>query len=292
MTYDDNNVFAKILRGELPCHKVYETDRILAFMDVMPRGDGHVLVIPKSKARNLLDVSPDDLAELVKPSRSSGKAAKSALSADGVTIQQFNESAGGQVVFHIHFHVLPALRRRAAEAPYGSDGEARDFWRNSPRRSAPRCPPPEAARRGRHRAAAAMSRHQSAQSSDRVDRLVPFRIQAVAAGGRPWPASSACPPPSCGRARPVPPQNAGREAGRVGRAERGRLDHLRAHHRHVEDVGLELHQELVDHHAAVGAQLLDGDARVLGHRVQHLAGLEGGRLERRAGDVALVGDSG
>jgi histidine triad (HIT) family protein len=107
MTYDDNNVFAKILRGELPCQKVYETDRVLAFMDVMPRSDGHVLVIPKIKARNLLDVEPDDLAELAKAVQIVGKAAKKALSADGLTIQQFNESAGGQVVFHIHFHVLP-----------------------------------------------------------------------------------------------------------------------------------------------------------------------------------------
>lgn len=107
MTYDDNNVFAKILRGELPCHKVYETDRVLAFMDVMPRGDGHVLVIPKTKARNLLDVEPNDLAELAKAVQIVGKAAKAALAADGLTIQQFNESAGGQVVFHIHFHVLP-----------------------------------------------------------------------------------------------------------------------------------------------------------------------------------------
>jgi histidine triad (HIT) family protein len=107
MTYDDNNVFAKILRGELPCQKVYETDRVLAFLDVMPRSDGHVLVIPKTKARNLLDVEPDDLAELAKAVQIVGKAAKKALSADGLTIQQFNESAGGQVVFHIHFHVLP-----------------------------------------------------------------------------------------------------------------------------------------------------------------------------------------
>ena len=107
MTYDDNNVFAKILRGELPCHKVYETDRVLAFMDVMPRGDGHVLVIPKAKARNILDIEPDDLAELARAVQIVGKAAKSALSADGLTIQQFNESAGGQVVFHIHFHVIP-----------------------------------------------------------------------------------------------------------------------------------------------------------------------------------------
>ncbi|MBF9195322.1 HIT family protein [Microvirga terrestris] len=107
MTYDDNNVFAKILRGELPCHKVYETDRVLAFMDVMPRGDGHVLVIPKAKARNLLDVEPDDLAELAKAVQIVGNAVKTALSADGLTVQQFNESAGGQVVFHIHFHVIP-----------------------------------------------------------------------------------------------------------------------------------------------------------------------------------------
>ena len=107
MTYDNNNVFAKILRGELPCHKVYETDRILAFMDVMPRGDGHVLVIPKSKARNILDIEPDDLAELVKAVQTVAKAAKAAFSADGLTIQQFNESAGGQVVYHIHFHVIP-----------------------------------------------------------------------------------------------------------------------------------------------------------------------------------------
>ncbi|MBM6582564.1 HIT family protein [Microvirga sp. BT689] len=107
MTYDDNNVFAKILRGELPCHKVYETDRVLAFMDVMPRGDGHVLVVPKVKARNILDIEPDDLAELARAVQVVGKAAKSALSAEGLTIQQFNESAGGQVVFHIHFHVIP-----------------------------------------------------------------------------------------------------------------------------------------------------------------------------------------
>ncbi len=107
MAYDDNNVFAKILRGELPCQKVYETDRALAFMDIMPRGNGHVLVIPKTRARNILDASPDDLADLIKAVQIVGKAAKEALSADGLTIQQFNESAGGQVVFHLHFHVIP-----------------------------------------------------------------------------------------------------------------------------------------------------------------------------------------
>ncbi len=107
MAYDRNNVFAKILRGELPCHKVYETDRALAFMDIMPRGDGHVLVIPKARARNILDVKPDDLAELMKAVQVVARAAKEAFSADGLTIQQFNESAGGQVVFHLHVHVIP-----------------------------------------------------------------------------------------------------------------------------------------------------------------------------------------
>lgn len=119
MTYDDNNVFAKILRGELPCHRVYETDHVLAFMDVMPRGDGHVLVIPKAKARNLLDIAPDDLAELAKAVQIVGKAAKAAFSADGLTIQQFNESAGGQVVFHIHFHVIPRFEGMALKPHTG-----------------------------------------------------------------------------------------------------------------------------------------------------------------------------
>ncbi|WP_230534052.1 HIT family protein [Microvirga roseola] len=107
MAYDDNNVFAKILRGELPCNKVYETDKVLAFMDIMPRGDGHVLVIPKAKARNILDANPGDLADLAKAVQVVARAAKEAFSADGLTIQQFNESAGGQVVFHLHVHIIP-----------------------------------------------------------------------------------------------------------------------------------------------------------------------------------------
>jgi histidine triad (HIT) family protein len=107
MVYDKDNIFAKILKGELPCHKVYETDRALAFMDIMPRGDGHVLVVPKAEARNILDVAPDDLADLAKAVQIVAKAAKEAFAADGLTIQQFNESAGGQVVFHLHVHVIP-----------------------------------------------------------------------------------------------------------------------------------------------------------------------------------------
>jgi histidine triad (HIT) family protein len=107
MTYDANNVFAKILRGELPCEKVYEDDNTLAFMDIMPRADGHVLVIPKNGARNILDASVADLQATIVIVQKVARAVKDALDADGVTIQQFNEQAGGQVVFHLHFHVLP-----------------------------------------------------------------------------------------------------------------------------------------------------------------------------------------
>jgi histidine triad (HIT) family protein len=107
MTYDESNVFAKILRGELPAQTIYETDHVLAFMDIMPRGDGHALVIPKAKARNILDVEPDVLAELMKAVQVVARASKRAFDADGITIQQFNESAGGQVVFHLHVHVIP-----------------------------------------------------------------------------------------------------------------------------------------------------------------------------------------
>jgi histidine triad (HIT) family protein len=105
--YDTDNIFAKILRGEVPCTKVFEDQRTLAFMDIMPRADGHVLVIPKSAARTLLDVAPDDLAAVFATVQRLAGATKSAFEADGITIQQFNEPAGGQVVFHMHVHVLP-----------------------------------------------------------------------------------------------------------------------------------------------------------------------------------------
>ncbi len=105
--YDDSNVFAKILRGELPAHKIYEDADTFAFMDIMPRGDGHALVIPKKPARNLLDVDPDSLAAVMRTAQKVARAAMKAFDADGVTVQQFNESAGGQVVFHLHVHVIP-----------------------------------------------------------------------------------------------------------------------------------------------------------------------------------------
>lgn len=105
--YDDQNVFAKILRGEIPAFKLHEDNHVLAFMDIMPRGKGHCLVIPKSPARNLLDVEPAALAAVTEVMRRLAIAAKSAMDADGVTIQQFNEEPAGQEVFHLHFHVIP-----------------------------------------------------------------------------------------------------------------------------------------------------------------------------------------
>ncbi len=105
--YDPNNIFAKILRGELPAHKVYEDDRAFAFLDIMPRAPGHALVIPKAPARNILDIAPDDLAHVMAVAQKIAKAGMRAFAADGVTIQQFNEPAGGQVVFHLHVHVIP-----------------------------------------------------------------------------------------------------------------------------------------------------------------------------------------
>ena len=105
--YDQNNIFAKILRGELPCYKVYEDDKALAFLDIMPRAPGHTLVLPKAAARNILDVPADVLGHVAMVAQKVAKAGMKAFNADGVTIQQFNESAGGQVVFHLHVHVIP-----------------------------------------------------------------------------------------------------------------------------------------------------------------------------------------
>lgn len=105
--YDPTNIFAKILRGELPAHKVYEDADTLAFMDIMPRADGHCLVIPKTPCRGLLDAEPGVLAAVMTTAQRVARAAMTAFDADGITVQQFNEEAGGQVVFHLHVHVLP-----------------------------------------------------------------------------------------------------------------------------------------------------------------------------------------
>jgi histidine triad (HIT) family protein len=107
MGYDPQNVFAKILRGELPSYKVYDDAETFAFMDIMPRATGHTLVIPKTPARNLFDASPEQLAACMRTAQRIARATRTAFGAQGVTLQQFNEAAGGQVVFHLHFHVIP-----------------------------------------------------------------------------------------------------------------------------------------------------------------------------------------
>jgi histidine triad (HIT) family protein len=120
--YDDGNVFAKILRGELPSHKVYEDDTVLVVMDIMPTADGHCLVLPKAPSRNLLDADPQVLQQLIPVVQKMAKAVKKAFNADGVAIYQFNEAAAGQSVFHLHFHVVPRLEG-VAQRPHGSKME-------------------------------------------------------------------------------------------------------------------------------------------------------------------------
>ena len=115
--YDPNNPFAKILRGELPSYRVYENDKTLAFLDIMPRAPGHTLVIPKAAVRNILDIDGDDLAALMKATQMIARAAMTVFNADGLTIQQFNEPAGGQVVFHLHVHVIPRKTGAALKPP-------------------------------------------------------------------------------------------------------------------------------------------------------------------------------
>ena len=107
MDYDKNNIFAKILRGEIPSHKVYEDADAVVFMDAMPQSDGHVLVVPKAASRNLFDADPAVLAKLMPLVQKVAIAAKKAFKADGISIWQFNEPAGGQTVFHLHYHIIP-----------------------------------------------------------------------------------------------------------------------------------------------------------------------------------------
>ncbi|WP_406611140.1 HIT family protein [Agarivorans sp. JK6] len=119
MSYDTNNIFAKILRGEMSCLKVYEDEHTLAFMDIMPQADGHTLVIPKEAAETLLDLSDDAAAATIKTVKKVAKAVKQAMDAEGVSLVQFNGAAAGQTVPHIHFHIIP-----------GSLAEARSHARN------------------------------------------------------------------------------------------------------------------------------------------------------------------
>jgi histidine triad (HIT) family protein len=122
-SYDQTNIFAKILRGELPCHKVYEDEKALAFLDIMPRAPGHTLVLPKAPARNLLDVAAEDLAHVMQVAQKIAKAQMTVFGADGITVQQFNESAGGQVVFHLHVHLVPRKAGESMKPPASIKGE-------------------------------------------------------------------------------------------------------------------------------------------------------------------------
>lgn len=108
MSYDPTNIFAKILKGELPCHKVYEDDIALVMLDIFPQSRGHTLVIPKAASRNLLDADPAALAEVMPLVQRVAKAVQTATKADGLRLAQFNEAPAGQTVFHLHFHLIPA----------------------------------------------------------------------------------------------------------------------------------------------------------------------------------------
>ena len=107
MHYDPENIFAKILRGEIPSFKVYEDEDTYCFMDIMPRSDGHCLVIPKAPCRNILDASPAQLSACMATVQKVSHACMTAFGADGITLQQYSEAAGGQEVFHLHFHIHP-----------------------------------------------------------------------------------------------------------------------------------------------------------------------------------------
>ena len=119
--YDPDNIFAKILRGEIPSVKVWEDDHVLAFMDVFPQSEGHVLLISKtSTARTLLEIEPDALARLIAATQRTARAVEKALRPDGFQIMQYNGEAGGQTVFHLHFHIVP----RWAGRPMKGHGHA------------------------------------------------------------------------------------------------------------------------------------------------------------------------
>ncbi len=118
MTYDPANIFAKILKGELPCHKVYEDETALVMMDIFPQSKGHTLIVPKAASRNLLDADPSALSAVMPLVQRVTRAVKAATNADGVRLAQFNEAPAGQTVFHLHFHVIPVYEG----VPLGAHG--------------------------------------------------------------------------------------------------------------------------------------------------------------------------
>lgn len=133
MSYDDGNVFAKILRGEISAQKLYEDEQTLAFMDVMPQSPGHVLVIPKAPSRNLLDADPATLATLMPVVQKLARAVKEAMQADGIFVAQFNEAPAGQTVFHLHVHIIPRYDGAALKPHSGQMEDAAVLAANAER---------------------------------------------------------------------------------------------------------------------------------------------------------------
>ncbi len=123
MTYDPANIFAKILKGELPCHKVHEDENALVMMDIFPQSKGHTLVIPKAASRNLLDADPATLSSVMPLVQRIARAVKAATKADGVRLVQFNEAPAGQTVFHLHFHIVPVYEGVALSAHAGGKAD-------------------------------------------------------------------------------------------------------------------------------------------------------------------------
>ena len=127
MSYDPSNIFGKILRGEIPAHKVYEDDSALVMMDIFPQSRGHTLVVPKAPSRNLLDADPAALAAVMPLVQKVARAVKQATSADGIRLAQFNEAPAGQTVFHLHFHVIPVYEGVALGAHGGGKADDADL---------------------------------------------------------------------------------------------------------------------------------------------------------------------
>jgi histidine triad (HIT) family protein len=123
--YDPDNIFARIIRGELPAHKVFEDDNVLAMMDIFPQSKGHLLVIPKTPSRNLLDADPEALRVVILYVQRLARAVKTAMGADGLRVVQFNEHPAGQTVFHLHFHIIPVYAGREVE-PHEASARADD----------------------------------------------------------------------------------------------------------------------------------------------------------------------
>ena len=123
MTYDPSNIFAKILKGELPCHKIHEDENALVMMDIFPQSKGHTLIIPKAASRNLLDADPATLSSVMPLVQRVARAVKIATGADGVRLVQYNEAPAGQTVFHLHFHVIPIYEGQGLSAHGGGKAD-------------------------------------------------------------------------------------------------------------------------------------------------------------------------